>query len=188
MAAWDILGGTETPGEDVLVVDGTGRHVALSAASVCHCEGARVQFAMVDEGLAQEQAYAERVVWRKWAHEIDLPICAEANLTGVRTEGNGLVATLCDELTGLETKITADQVIYDYGTIPAAEIYFDLRDGSCNKGVTDLTAWTRGEAQQSAPPLETDATGFELHRIGDAVSSRNIHAAILDALRLCQSC
>lgn len=187
-SAWDILGGTETPGEDVLVVDGTGRHVALSAASVCHREGARVQFAMVDEGLAQEQAYAERVVWRKWAHEIDLPICAEANLTGVRTEGNGLVATLCDELTGLETKITADQVIYDYGTIPAAEIYFDLRDGSCNKGVTDLTAWTRGEAQQSATPLETDATGFELHRIGDAVSSRNIHAAILDALRLCQSC
>ena len=25
----------------------------------------------------------------------------------------------------------------------------------------------------------------ELHRIGDAVASRNIHAAILDALRLC---
>jgi len=26
---------------------------------------------------------------------------------------------------------------------------------------------------------------FELHRIGDAVASRNIHAAVYDALRLC---
>ena len=26
---------------------------------------------------------------------------------------------------------------------------------------------------------------FELHRIGDAAASRNVHAAIYDALRLC---
>jgi hypothetical protein len=27
--------------------------------------------------------------------------------------------------------------------------------------------------------------GFQLFRIGDAVASRNIHAAVYDALRLC---
>jgi hypothetical protein len=26
---------------------------------------------------------------------------------------------------------------------------------------------------------------FELHRIGDAVASRNVHASIYDAMRLC---
>ena len=29
--------------------------------------------------------------------------------------------------------------------------------------------------------------GFEIYRIGDAVSSRNIHAATLDAFRLCRT-
>jgi N-methyl-L-proline demethylase len=29
--------------------------------------------------------------------------------------------------------------------------------------------------------------GYLLYRIGDAVSSRNIHAAIYDALRLCKN-
>jgi hypothetical protein len=28
---------------------------------------------------------------------------------------------------------------------------------------------------------------FELYRVGDAVASRNIHAAILDSLRLCSA-
>ena len=31
-----------------------------------------------------------------------------------------------------------------------------------------------------------DGGGFQLFRIGDAVSSRNVHAAILDAFRLCR--
>ncbi|HLZ78392.1 MAG TPA: hypothetical protein VKQ09_03555 [Sphingomonas sp.] len=28
---------------------------------------------------------------------------------------------------------------------------------------------------------------FELHRIGDAVASRNVHSAIYDSLRLCMA-
>jgi hypothetical protein len=35
--------------------------------------------------------------------------------------------------------------------------------------------------------LRTNEAGrFQLFRIGDAVSARNIHAAIYDALRLCK--
>jgi hypothetical protein len=35
-------------------------------------------------------------------------------------------------------------------------------------------------------PVRTNDTGsFQLFRVGDAVASRNIHAAIYDALRLC---
>jgi len=30
-------------------------------------------------------------------------------------------------------------------------------------------------------------SGFELYRVGDAVSSRSLHAALLDAYRLCVS-
>jgi hypothetical protein len=39
-----------------------------------------------------------------------------------------------------------------------------------------------------APQRETvPEGGFELHRIGDAVTSRGVHAAIYDAQRLCMA-
>ena len=37
---------------------------------------------------------------------------------------------------------------------------------------------------QAAPTVRNPAGAFRLFRIGDAVASRNIHAAIFDALRL----
>jgi hypothetical protein len=37
-----------------------------------------------------------------------------------------------------------------------------------------------------AAPDAPDSGAFQLFRIGDAVASRNIHAAIYDALRLCK--
>ena len=46
-----------------------------------------------------------------------------------------------------------------------------------------VRALIRGEPQQT----ERNPDGkYRLYRIGDAVSSRNIHAAVYDALRLCK--
>ena len=182
-SSWDILSGTVAPGEDVLVIDGTGRHTALSAADACHRKGSKVRLVTVDETIAAEQAYSERVIWRKWARETNIPIHFEEQLRRLRTDGNRIVATLQSELTGDVRDMTADQVVFEFGTTPAAEIFFELQDKSANGGATDLDKLVAGEPQSvtaANPP------GFELHRIGDAVSSRNIHAAVLDALRLCQ--
>ncbi|MEM9141097.1 MAG: N-methylproline demethylase, partial [Pseudomonadota bacterium] len=73
--------------------------------------------------------------------------------------------------------------IWDYGTRPADEIYHALAPNARNTGITDLEALAAGQAQ----PMR-DAEGYDVHRIGDAVSSRNVHAAVTDALRLCQNC
>ena len=59
------------------------------------------------------------------------------------------------------------------------EIYTQMRGKSANDGVSDLEALVR-----AAPQPRLRARGFELHRIGDAVSSRNVQAAMLDALRI----
>lgn len=181
-SAWDVLNGTAAVGDDVLVVDGTGRHVAMTAADFCQRRGAKVQFVTIDEMLVAEQAYAERIIWRRWSKQVDLPIRFDEMLIGVEADGNGLVAHFRNELTSETSEIRAGQVIFDYGTSPAAEIYEDLRPLAGNNGTTDLGAWSKAEAQPDA------GEGFELHRIGDAVSSRNIHSAVLDAMRLCQNC
>lgn len=185
-SAWDVLSGNAPPDEDVVVIDGTGRHTALTAAQYCRNKGAKVQFATIDESLATEQAYAERVIWRRWVHENSVPVHFEEQLKEVRRDGNKLLAVLQNELTGEVTQLPAGQVIFDYGTIPADELYHGLRGSSSNMGVTDLKRLVAGTSQLERN-LESTESSFELHRIGDAVSSRNIHAAVLDALRLCQN-
>ena len=182
-SAWDILSGAATAAGDVLVVDGTGRHAGLSAAEACMNQGSNVSFVTIDDTLATEESYAERVVWRRWAFETGLPIRTEQRLSKVTRDGNRLIATLRSELTDTDTEVSADQVVFDYGTTPADELYRALRPASTNDGVTDLDAWVTGDYALVSP----NTNGFQLHRLGDAISSRNIHAAILDALRLCQN-
>ncbi len=71
-----------------------------------------------------------------------------------------------------------DQVVVNHGTTPADELYFALKPRSANLGAVDYEALIGAAPQPDAGP------GFRLFRIGDAVESRNIHAAIYDALRL----
>jgi hypothetical protein len=102
----------------------------------------------------------------------------------VRPAGNRLVATFRHELTGEIMELTASQIVIENGTLPVDDAYQALRDQSCNTGITDIDALLSGAPQQPKPP--TDGA-FELHRIGDAVTSRGVHAAIYDAMRLCMA-
>ena len=70
----------------------------------------------------------------------------------------------------------------EVGTQPVDELYQQLRPDSIYDGVTDIDALLSGSPQVGST---TEDDTFELHRIGDAVASRNIAAAPLDALRLC---
>jgi hypothetical protein len=78
---------------------------------------------------------------------------------------------------------TAEHVVVEHGTLPAAEIYLELKEASRNHGEVDLEALLAGRPQALAP---NPAGTFQLFRVGDAVTSRNIHAAIYDSLRLCK--
>jgi hypothetical protein len=65
--------------------------------------------------------------------------------------------------------------------VPLDEVYFALKPLSSNLGAVDYHALIDGSPQR----VERNPQGaFKLFRIGDAVSSRNVHAAIYDALRL----
>ena len=60
--------------------------------------------------------------------------------------------------------------------------YHELVADSVNLGEVDQDALLAMRPQQ----VHTNPDGrYQLFRIGDAVTSRNIHAAIYDALRLC---
>ena len=89
-------------------------------------------------------------------------------------------ATFRNELTGAESLVEASQIVVEHGTLSAAGIYHELRQFSDNDGVTDI-AFMLGSEEAATPAPGS----FLLHRIGDAVSSRDLYSAIYEAYRLC---
>jgi 2,4-dienoyl-CoA reductase-like NADH-dependent reductase (Old Yellow Enzyme family) len=181
---WDVLSGAVAPKDDVIVYDGTGRHQAVSCALHLAEQGSQVQFVTQDDAMALEMEYNSRVVYRKRFAQRGISTTIDHQLERVEPRGNRLVATLRHELTGAVTELSASQVVIENGTVPVTETFDALRARSANDGVTDIEALLAGQPQLPAIPGDGR---FELHRIGDAVNSRSVHAAIYDALRLCMA-
>jgi hypothetical protein len=102
----------------------------------------------------------------------------------VERRGNRLHVVFRNLATGMTVERATDQLIVDHGTLPADAIYQALRADASNAGVTDIDALL---ALQQQPCTFNPAGTFELHRVGDAVASRNVQAAILDSMRLCRA-
>ena len=180
-SVWGILSGTVAPGEHVLVYDGTGRHAALSAADKISDQGRVVELVALDGHLAMEMSYSEQVVWRRRAYEIGLPVSFDRRLGSVARDGNRLSVSFTNELTGEREVRQTDQFVVEHGTTPVDEVFRALIPGSANGGGTDMDALLEGQ-----PQPQDDESRYQLFRIGDALASRNIHAAVLDAFRLCR--
>jgi 2,4-dienoyl-CoA reductase-like NADH-dependent reductase (Old Yellow Enzyme family) len=183
-SVWDVLTGSVQAKESVIVYDGTGRHPAVSCALHLAELGREVQYVTIDDNMGLEMPYSDRVIYRKRFALNGVGITIDHQLAGVRRDGNQLLATFKHELTGSELELRAAQVVVERGTVPVDELYHTLRGRSANDGVSDIEKLLAGRSQLDAPPA---AGSFELHRIGDAVSSRDVHAAMYDALRLCMA-
>jgi hypothetical protein len=180
-SVWDVLTDGSPARNDVIVYDGTGRHQAVSCALHLAEHGSNVQFVTIDDNIGLEMEYSARVVYRKRFAQNGVRSLIDHQLVGVQKQGNQLLARFRHELTGTHTELAASQVVIERGTVPVDDMFHALRATSANDGVTDIDALLARQAQ----PASRD--GFALHRIGDAVSSRNVHAAIYDALRLCSA-
>ncbi len=181
-STWDVLTGQSPIGADVLVFDGTGRHPAPLAAERAKEAGANVTYVSIDATLAEELTYAERLRWKKRFLQLGLAPITESRLVSVRRKENRMEATILNEISHEARMIVVDQVIIEQGSIPMDDVYGAIRKASSNDGVTDIDAFV-----EVRPQPRTKEGGFEVYRVGDAVSSRNIHAAILDALRICSA-
>ena len=134
---------------------------------------------MLDDILATELEYGERVIWRREFAKRNLVPIAEYELIKIQQGASGLDAAFRSELTGEVRVLNASQVIVERGTLPFNDVFDTLRNNASNNGMTDLDALIGGKPQADS------GEGYSLFRIGDAVSSRNLAAAMYDALRLC---
>ena len=119
--------------------------------------------------------------YMKALQDKDVTFTVTRRLLDVQRDGNRLKATIGTDYSGHTTSAHYDQVVINYGTQPLADLYFDLKPRSINGGAVDHEALLLGRPQSIVKNAQSK---FNLYRIGDAVSSRNTHAAIYDALRL----
>ncbi|MEQ9488208.1 MAG: NADH:flavin oxidoreductase [Alphaproteobacteria bacterium] len=180
LSGWDVLGGAAQTADTVIIYDETGRHPAPTLAEMLVRQGKSVDYIMLDDVPARELSYGERVIWKKRLLEEGVTPRGDCCLVSVERSGNGLVATFVSELTDEEFKLEAGSVVVETGTLPADDVYHDLKVRSANGGVMNVNALAAGDPQ---PGLDGD--GYSLFRIGDAAGSRNVAAAMFDALRLC---
>lgn len=181
VTGWDILSGHVKPGSNVLVYDDAGDHTALQAAEIAAAAGGKVEYMTADRALAPEVMAMNLVPYMRSLQVRDVTFTPTFRLTGIRRDGGDLVASVSSDYTQVEKERRVDQVIVNFGTLPMADLYEELKPLSSNQGAVDYDNLIAGSPQS----FNTNPDGkFQLFRIGDAVSHRNTHAAIYDALRL----
>ncbi len=181
VSSWDILSGDAAPGRRVLLFDDNGGHPGLQAAEWLAEAGAELEVVTPERFFAPDVGGLNHVAYARCFQRHDVTITINRRLSGIAREDDHLAVTIGSDYGEFTSTRAVDQVVVEHGTWPLADVYFALRDGASNGGEIDQPALLAGRAQS----LVRNPDGrYQLFRIGDAVASRNIHAAIYDALRL----
>ncbi|GAB0113546.1 oxidoreductase [Acidisoma sp. C75] len=181
VSTWDIIAAEIKPGSNVLLFDDAGDHAALQAAEVLARSGAKLEIMTPDRSFAPEVMAMNLVPYMRSLQPADVTFTVTFRLLSAHRVGNQILARIGSDYGAVLRERVVDQIVINHGTIPLDELYFALKPHSRNLGRIDYDALLAGRTQPGN--IATD-DGFDLFRIGDAVSARNTHAAIFDALRL----
>ncbi len=181
ITAWDILSGDVKPAEHILIYDESGDHPALQAAEFATENGSKVDIMTPDRTFSPNIMAMNLVPYMRSLQEKDVTFIITRRLSDVKRNGNKLTAIISTDYCDNIQTADYDQIVVNYGTLPLDDLYFELKPLSFNGGALDHEALIASQPQNI---VRNPDGKFQLFRIGDAVSARNIHAAIYDALRL----
>ncbi len=180
--SWDIISRDIKLSDNILIYDEAGDHTGMQSAEIAIKEGSTVEFMTPDRLISSEIMGMNLTPYLKNLQNKKITYSIAKRLLDVSIKGNKLNALIgSDYDENFKYNSSYDQVFLNYGIKPLDELYFNLVPLSKNKGEIDYNKFINGEEQDI---IKSDNNKFNLFRIGDAVSSRNIHAAIYDALRL----
>jgi NADPH-dependent 2,4-dienoyl-CoA reductase/sulfur reductase-like enzyme len=182
--AWDVLSGGRTLRGDVLLYDDNGGHAGLDAARAVIESGSGLEYVTPGRIFAPDVGGMNYPLYAKDFTSSDAArITLLHSLQAVRRRSDGrLDAVLHSEYADRYVERVVDAVVVEQGTRPNDELYHALVPDSVNGGEVDLDSLL---ALKPQAVRRNPDSGYQLFRIGDAVSSRNVHAAVYDAFRLC---
>src|SRR5206468_9492986 len=178
---WDILTGARRVTGRVLVYDDHGGNQALDVTEAI--ASTALELVTPERTVSPDVGGIVAAGYLAALAEAGVRITVLRRLRGVRRADGGLVVTLgVDGSDWTEDRIV-DAVVVEAGTQPVTDVYDALVPGSRNGGQIDLADLLARRPQTAV--RNPDGT-YQLFRIGDAVAGRNVHAAMLDAARLCR--
>ncbi len=181
VSSWDVLSGHVVAGDNVLVYDDNGGHQALSVGEVLTKKANRVELVTPERQVGRDIGATNIAVHLRNLYKQGVRLTPDERLHDIEKADAQLKVTLCNEYSDETSERLVDQVVIECGTLPVDDVYFELREASRNHGEIELDAF----AECRLEPIERNPSGrFLLFRIGDAVASRNIHAAMYDAIRI----
>jgi 2,4-dienoyl-CoA reductase-like NADH-dependent reductase (Old Yellow Enzyme family)/thioredoxin reductase len=181
---WDVLSGARRPSGRVLVYDDHGGNQALDAVEALAREGAAVHLVSPERMLSPEVGTLTAVGYFESMARNAVRITTLRRLHAVARTPHGLAVTLGVDGSDFREVVACDAVVAEMGTEPVDELYDELAPLSTNHGAVELADLLARRPQS----LVRNPDGrFQVFRIGDAVSSRNAQAAMVDAGRLCRA-
>lgn len=182
-SAWDVLSGEERPSGEVLLFDEGGDQPALVCAEILAADGCRVDLVTPDRAVAHDLGPTNAAVVLKSLAALDVRFSCFEEITAIEKTGNRLRVSLRHVLTGNARTKVVDHCVIERGLRPMDDLFHALKPRSLNQGQVSHQALIDGGAAFGEPDF---SAGFVLARIGDAVTGRNVHAALLDAIRVCK--
>jgi 2,4-dienoyl-CoA reductase-like NADH-dependent reductase (Old Yellow Enzyme family) len=180
-STWDILSGAIKPAGRVLLYDDNGAHAGMTAAEFVAGYGSQLEVVTPERMLAPDVGGTNYPAYFRALSLAGATIAINLRLERLEQRGNAIAGIFFDEYGKRRVVKEADQIVVEHGSTPVDDLYFALKPGSINLGEIDHKALLANRPQAI---VRNPHGGYRLFRIGDAVSSRNIHAAVYDAIRL----
>lgn len=178
---WNIFSEAHPSGR-VMIFDDRGDHQCAVAAEVAAATSSSVLVVTPDRTPMHNLGPTNYAVAMRGMYKLGIEFQTDFEIHELQREGNEVSVTLKNILSGERKVERCHRLFYEVGTEENAQVYFDLLDLSTNRGDVDMPTLIGGRPDF---PIVNPEGRFILLRVGDAVSSRNVHAALYDSLRLC---
>jgi 2,4-dienoyl-CoA reductase-like NADH-dependent reductase (Old Yellow Enzyme family)/thioredoxin reductase len=182
--SWDVLSGSRRPAGHVMVYDDHGGNQALDVAEAIARTGPDVEIVTPERTVSPDVGGLVASLYFSSLAEQGIAVTVLRRLHGVERQDGRLAVSLGVDGSDWREVRLFDAVVAECGTEVNAELYDLLVPDSINRGEVnydDLIALRQQRARRNPDGK------YWLFRIGDAVTSRNVHAAMLDAARLCRA-
>ena len=180
LSSWDVLSERSPLTGEILLFDEVGDHSGTVTADVL-AEHSNLTLLTPDRVLLQDLGPTTSSVALRHLSLKGVEFQCLAELDSIVKSGNRLLVTLRHVLTNELNTRTVDHVVVEHGLLPTDSLYHQLKPYSSNEGQLNQQALIDGH--NPFKPVNSEGL-FYLARLGDAVTGRNLHAALLDALRV----
>ena len=183
VSTWDVLSGNVNLEDDIVLYDDGGYFSGLQAAELISEKSKNFEVITPERFFAPDIGGMNFVPYGKNLYEKNVKISINRRISKVYKKGNRLGIKIISDYSDKVYEQETSQVIVEHGTLPLDDLYFSLKPNSKNIGEVDYKSLKKGMNRLINKNIDGK---YYLFRVGDAISSRNIHAAIYDSLRICK--